>query len=101
MEDVLTLYTSAREQDEYGVWRLNSTPRTVFCEVRSISRQEFFEAGRSGLNPAFEFLVFRGDYDGESRCSFRGQGYAIYRTYLPEGSDYIELYAERQGGTNG
>lgn len=101
MDDTLTLLAMTKEQDDYGVWKETFTPREVFCQVHSISRNEFFQAGRNGLNPSFMFTVFQADYEGEVICKFRGNSYAIYRTYLPANADYIELYAERQGGANG
>ena len=65
----------------------------------SISRREFFEAGRNGLNPEFRFDVFQGDYQGETVVEYHGATYSVYRTY--ESGDYMELYAERKGGTDG
>lgn len=100
MDSVLTLYTSTKQQNEYGVWVETLTSRDVFCKVGSISRYEFFEAGRNGLNPQFVFSVFKGDYNGEIVCGYEGNTYSIYRTYQTD-SDYLELYAERKGGTNG
>lgn len=101
MDNVLTLKAITKVQDEYGVWRQTATSRTVFCQVHSISQSEFFQGGRNGLNPAYRFTVFHGDYEDEIQCEYEGKGYAIYRTYIVPGTDYIELYAERQGGTNG
>ena len=102
MNDVLTLYSGAWTKNKYGVEvpPENPTKNEVFCECHSITRNEFFEAGRNGLNPQFEFTVFAGDYNGETVCEYRGQTYAIYRTYKTD-DDYIELYVERKGGTNG
>ena len=98
--EVLTLIGTTRTQDEYGIWRETPTARNVFCQVNSITRSEFFDAGRNGLNPEFMFSMFAGDYEGERVCEYRGQKYSIYRTYLGR-NDVIELYAERKGGTNG
>ena len=53
------------------------------------------------MNPEYQFDVFAGDYEGETLCKYDGKSYAIYRTYLPDNSDYIELYAQREGGANG
>lgn len=58
-----------------------------------------FEAGRNGLNPEWRFNVFAGDYQGETVVEYHGATYSIYRTY--ENDDYIELYVERKGGTDG
>ena len=101
MDNILILLNNSKYQDEYGVWQLDSTPRTVFCQVHSVTQTEFFEGGRNGLNPAYRFTIFHGDYEGEELCEFEGKNYSIYRTYIVPGTDYIELYAERKGGSNG
>ena len=100
MDDVLTLLKVTTEKDARGVLHKSISSREVFCKRRSVSRNEFFDGGRNGLNPEFVFDVFHGDYDGETLCRYDGNSYAIYRTYLNE-SDYIELYAQREGGANG
>ena len=98
MMDVLKLITVEQTQDDYGVWRETETATEVFCEVGSVTRTEFFEAGRSGLNPAFVFTIFGDDYNGAEVVEFAGKRYGVYRTYR-DGDD-LELYAERKGGTN-
>lgn len=100
MDDVIRLLTSTITKDDEGVQHTTVSGRDVFCKVQSVTRAEFFGAGRSGLNPEYVFTVFRGDYAGESLLDFHGRTYAIYRTYLTD-DDYMELYAERKGGTNG
>lgn len=101
MDDELVLYSTEKYKDAYGVDRDRISPRPILCRVNSITRAEFFDAGRNGLNPEFMFTVFHGDYYGERTCRFHGQDYGIYRTYHVPGTDDIELYAERKGGTNG
>jgi len=97
---VLTLIKETQTQDENGVWRTSIDSRDVFCQVDSVSRAEFYEAGRNGLNPEFMLTMFAGDYAGERICELNGQTYSIYRTYLAR-NDTIELYVIRKGGTNG
>ena len=101
MDDELVLLQTTISKDEYGVEKETFSPRFVMCRKQSVTRAEFFGGGRSGLNPEMVFSVFAGDYEGESLCQFHGQTYTIYRTYLTEGNDYIELYVERKGGSNG
>lgn len=125
--DVITLLSADKVQDENGVWRdvvqylttdtgeniiteegkkilildgITVRVKTVFCNVNSVSRNEFFEAGRNGLNPEFVFTMFFGDYEGEHTLIYNGLAYAVYRTYRGR-NDTIELYVERKGGTNG
>lgn len=96
----ITLIGEAKTQDSNGVWRIVETKRAVYCQVGSITRNEFFEAGRNGLNPEYMFIMFFGDYEGERTVEYNGKRYGIYRTYHGR-NDNIELYAERKGGTNG
>lgn len=97
--DVINLIETLTAQDEYGVWQKTYHSRAVFCQVESISQREFYEAGRNGLNPSFKFIVFFGDYNNEPTLIYKGQTYAIYRTYQRK-DDLLELYCERKGGTN-
>ena len=95
----ITLIKEAKTQDVNGVWTITTTSRTVFCQVDSVTRSEFYEGGRNGLKPEYRFTMFFGDYEGERTVEFNGKYYGIYRTYLGR-TDTIELYAERKGGTN-
>lgn len=96
---VLTLVSTTHIQDIYGVWRTVTQTRDIFCDVMSVSRDEFFEGGRNGLNPEYRFDVFGPDYEGETVCEYQGLRYAIYRTYQTR-TDTLELYVQREGGTN-
>lgn len=99
MTTTCKLVGSAWTVDTYGVYRESLTEREVFCTVDSVTRAEFFDAGRNGLNPSFKLTVFSADYEGETMLILDGETYRIYRTYST--GDDIELYVERQGGANG
>lgn len=106
MDTTIRLLSPARyEEDAAGVRRpVPGDARQVYALVSSVSRSEFFQAGRAGYSPAFIFSVFAADYQNESVIEYNGETYAVYRTYrrgTGDGSDYIELYAERQAGTDG
>lgn len=98
--DIVNLYADSISYDDYGVARKTRTARQVFCRVDSVTRAEFFDAGRSGLNPEYRITMFFGDYNGETVVGYKGRTYSVYRTYQAK-TDIIELYVERQGGTNG
>lgn len=98
--DVINLYSDVISYNEYGVAVKTRTAKQVYCNVSSVTRAEFFDAGRQGLNPEYRFTMFAGDYNGESVVGYKGRTYSVYRTYLAK-TDIIELYVERQGGTNG
>lgn len=98
--NVITLLSATKTQDQFGVWRETFTERNVFCQVDSVTANEFFNGGRNGLNPEYRMSMFFGDYQGETMLRYNGMTYAIYRTYQRR-DDIIELYVERKGGTNG
>ena len=99
--DVIKLIPITYAKDANGIQRATEgEPRAVMCQVDSVTRSEFFEAGRNGLNPEFVFRVFFGDYERARLVEYRGKRYSIYRTYHGR-NDMMELYAERKGGTNG
>lgn len=101
MDTVITLIgEGTRTQDSRGVWHLTETRRDVYARVTSVTQTEFFEAGRNGLNPDYEMTMFRWDYNGEKTVEFNGLRYGVYRNYIDENSDEIELYVQRKGGTN-
>ena len=98
--EVITLISEQKTQDEYGVWRTTTAERNVFAQVNSVTASEFFDGGRNGLNPEYRFVVFFADYNGERIVRYKGESYAVYRTYHAR-ADALELYVERKGGTNG
>ena len=100
MDDVIKLVLFASHQNEYGVMEETAYEKEIFCQVESITRQEFFEGGRNGLNPSFVFTIFAGDYNEDSVIVYKDKQYSVYRTYHVPGTDYLELYAERKGGNN-
>lgn len=99
LADVITLVSVTQEQDAFGVWQKVKIEREIFCYVNSVSRAEFFDGGRNGLNPEYTFTIFADDYNGEETLIYKGKAYGIYRTYHRNG-DNLELYAERKGGAN-
>lgn len=98
--ELITLLAATKTQNDYGVWVERLTARDVFCQVDSVSRAEFFDGGRNGLNPEFRMTMFAGDYQGERLLTYKGMTYSVYRTYQGR-NDTVELYVERKGGSNG
>lgn len=69
----------------------------VYANVTSVSADEWFEGGRNGLNPDLRFRMFKFEYHGEEIIEYKGQRYAVYRTYEAR-NDILELYVERKQG---
>lgn len=96
MSDVLTLVSETFLADDYGNQVATESETDVFCEVNSITQNEFFNAGREGHRPSFRFDVFFGDYNGEEIVEYNGKRYLVYRTY--RNRDTMELYVEMRVG---
>ena len=95
--NIIYLITETQTQNQYGILETSTEKKKVFCQVDSVSASEFFDGGRSGLNPEFRMTLFKYDYSGEKLLEYNGQEYSIYRTYIRR-TDEIELYVERKGG---
>lgn len=96
--DVINLITEVQTQKPDYTWTQQEISQEVFCDVRSVTRTEWFEAGRTGIaHPAFIFIINRNEYEGQTIVEYRGQRYGIYRTYEAK-NENLELYAEAKGG---
>lgn len=95
--DVAYLVSESYSQNEYGVVERTTAKRRIFCDVTSVTSQEWFEGGRNGLNPQYRFIIYSFEYLGESVIEYRGNLYTIYRTYI-RSQDELELYAEKKQG---
>lgn len=69
------------------------TARQVFCDVRSVTRAEFYRAKEIGVEPTFIFVLSNfAEYNGEKIAVYEGARYRIVRTYV--NGESIELTAE-------
>lgn len=91
------LLSVTRVQDSIGQWTEQATPRTVYGQITSVSRDEFFAAGQNGFKPEYRVTMFGPDYNGERRCLIDGVEYSVYRVYHGR-TDSVELYLERRAG---
>ena len=70
----------------------------ILVSEKSVSRREWMDAGRNGLNSEIELTTAAINYSGEREIEYKQIRYGIYRTFRPEGSDDIELYLNRKAG---
>ena len=95
--EVCFLISRTHTRDQNGIMQASETEQRVFCNVQSVSAAEWFEGGRSGLNPVYRLTMFEPDYNGQEIVRFNGVRYAVYRTYHAKGN-LIELYVQKEGG---
>lgn len=95
--NVLSLIAQTYQMDDIGQQIPVETVRDVFCNISSISRAEWYQAGQAGIKPEYRVTVFAYDYQNEILAELNGVRYGIYRTYMI-GNESIELYLERKAG---
>lgn len=90
------LHRHTMTQNAIGEWIPAIVRVEVFAQIQEVSSSEFFAASQIGLAAEKRFLVFAGDYQGETVLDYDGNNYSVYRTYTS--GDYIELYCQFDAG---
>lgn len=94
---VLTLISITSALNEYGVMEETRTESDIYCQVYSVSQNEFFQGGQNGLKPKYKFVIYDAEYNNEPYVEYNGTVYAVYRTYLAR-NDKLELYVQEKSG---
>ena len=92
--DVIQLITE--HASAHGVHAtVTETAREVMCEVRSVTRSEYYDALNAGFQPSLVFhLTLAEDYQNERVIRYKGLKYRVIRTYMTN-DDGIEITVER------
>lgn len=93
----IILVSETHVQNALGEWISSETKKTVYANVKSVTANEFFNAGQIGLAPEYKFTMFGPDYSGEKIVEYNGYRYTVYRTYQAT-TDLLELYVELRIG---
>lgn len=91
--DELTLISKVPKLDKYRNTVYEETHTTVLCRVESITRAEFYNAGREGFTPANTFVIHAYEYDNQQMVEFRGKKHRVIRTWSNDFEE-IELVCE-------
>ena len=94
---VIYLLRQTYAADTIGQQIATEIPVKRYCRVTSVSREEFWDAGRSGHQPSFRMIMDRFEYHGERELLYNDRCYTVYRTYAGTG-DTIDLYVEERVG---
>lgn len=95
--DIIVLIDATYTYDEIGQEIASETEREIYCDISSISRTEWYEAGQGNIKPEYKITMFEPDYNGEEIARYNGNRYAVYRTYRGK-NETIELYLQREAG---
>jgi hypothetical protein len=90
------IYLITEQESAHGVHApVERTERMVYCQIRSVTRSEFYTALNAGIQPEYVFvLAVAEEYQGERHVRYRDQIFDVVRTYVTE-EDGIELTVRR------
>ena len=66
----------------------------VYCNLKSITRGEFYNAASQGIKPEIVFVIHKYEYNDEKEILFEGKKYKVIRTYSKDFEE-IELTCEK------
>ena len=92
--DELILINYEIEPDEIGNQKKIRTETAILCEIRTTTRNEFYNYGDSELRPEYIAIVNDFEYSGQKEVLFKGEEYIITRSYQSE-RDLLELTLSR------
>lgn len=99
MEGTIILVRQTFKEDPIGQQVPEEETQTeVFCTIRSVTRNEWRDAGQNNIRAELVAVTPLINYSGERIAIVDGRRKAIYRTYMPPDSDEIELYMQDEGG---
>lgn len=100
MKRVGIVYLITEKPEARGVLDApTETRRKTYCEEKSLSMTEVYQARASGFAPTIRLVLPQEfEYRGETLCEYRNERYRIIRDYRDEKSDGTELTLERVRG---
>lgn len=77
----LTLVQQTSSTNAIGDSIRSETTVTVLCALKSVGRNEFYQASANGFKPEKVFVIHGYEYSGEQFVVFEGKRFKIIRTY--------------------
>lgn len=98
MDDSVKLITETFTVDSIGQRIASETKTEVFCSISSVGRTEWRDAGVNGLRAEMVVEMPYINYGGQEIVEWNNKRYTVYRTYIKDSGDTIELYLDRRVG---
>lgn len=101
MKRVGIVYLITESPEARGVLdTVTETRRKTYCEEKSLSMSETYQARASGFAPSIRLVLPQDfEYRGETICEYKGERYNIIRDYRDEKTGTgTELTLERERG---
>ena len=90
MVDVIELVRRVVTYDDIGAPIEKEIINRTYCEVKSITQNEYYKAKEQRINVKYCLVIKAFDYNGEAYAYYKGTRYNVVRTYAT--GDSMELY---------
>ena len=77
------------EEDDYGNTKCKKVKSEVFCNEKSISRNEFYSASVQDLKLSYILTIHDFEYENQDKVIYKGKELYILKTYKT--GEYLEL----------
>jgi SPP1 family predicted phage head-tail adaptor len=77
----LTLINETNTEDDIGNQKPTNTETKIFCGIKSIGRNEFYNAAVAGLKPEIIFIIHGYEYNSQEKVKYDGKLYKVMKTY--------------------
>lgn len=85
--------------DDFGNPVKETETTEIFCDLRSVTRSEFYSAAHNGLQPSLILWISHAaDYNDEKLVRVDGNLYSVIRSYRAPDSDAVELTLQAEIG---
>lgn len=88
--------------DDFGNPVRREETTEILCEIRSVTRSEFYNAAQSGLTPSLVLRISHAvDYNDQKLVEVEGDLYSVIRAYRAPDTDAVELTLQPKIGNEG
>lgn len=81
-------------EDDIGNQIPVTSETVLLCGIKSVGRNEFYNAAVAGLKPEISFIIKNYEYDGQTELVHQDVTYKVVRTYAT-GIEDLELICEK------
>ncbi len=93
-KDVCYLIRETEYLDSKNRSRKIKTKTFAYCNIKSVTGREFYQAGQNGLKAGLMVELRDLDYDEQSKIEYKDREYSVIRPFRPPGKDTVELTCE-------
>lgn len=88
--DLVSITSGGQDEDGFPK-EPTETKTTVYCNVESARRTEYYQAMSVGVNAVYTVQMHFFEYNQEKLVDYNGNRYRVARTYFDKKREIIEL----------